>query len=100
VLAGTAAYDLHINMHQTQSTVYGSIIFTPAEGGTKVVWTDGGDAGKNIINRWMSLMTRITLGRGIDKGLIALKAGVEKDNQHSLSTSNNGTYLWKTGQVF
>lgn len=72
------AYDLHINTNQTQSTLYGSIIFAPADGGTKVIWTDKGDSGKNIINRWMSLMIKLMLKKDIDKGLSGLKARAEK----------------------
>lgn len=89
-------YDLHITRHQTQSTLCGSIVFAPENDDTKVIWTDKGDAGESILNRWISLMMRAMLSRDIDAGLMNLKTRVE-NGLGSPSIRDNQAYLWKVG---
>ena len=50
--------------------------YEPVAGGTKVTWTDRGDAGGNPINRWFSKLMGPMMGTTFEKGLADLDAAV------------------------
>lgn len=72
-------YELFIDMGRFQSTLNGQMSFETVGDQTKVVWTDTGDSGNNLIKRWMSLGMNSMLGKDLDKGLAKLKELVEKE---------------------
>ncbi|MFA5959516.1 MAG: SRPBCC family protein [Tatlockia sp.] len=72
------AYDLFINMGQSQSRLHGEIAFHPQGEETRLTWTDQGNSGKHFGKRWMSLLIKTMLGKDMDKGLADLKNQVEK----------------------
>jgi len=69
-------YDLFINMG-FESTLQGSIGFEKDGDMTKVTWTDKGDAGNNIIMKWMALFMGSTMKGELESGLAKLKGLVE-----------------------
>ena len=75
------AYDLFIDMGQSQSTLHGTIHFTPEGGDTKVTWTDKGDAGTNFVKRWLSLVIKFMIGKEFNTGLADLKVLVEQSKK-------------------
>jgi carbon monoxide dehydrogenase subunit G len=54
----------------------GEFAFEPAEGGTKVTWSDRGDVGGNPIHRWFALFSDSLMGETFDKGLADLETAV------------------------
>jgi hypothetical protein len=71
------AYDLHIDMNGSESTLRGNIAFSSEGDDTKVTWSDEGDAGKSFTKRWMALLFKPMLGRQLNAGLNNLKAVAE-----------------------
>jgi hypothetical protein len=68
-------YDLRL-MHDS-FRLKGSLICSPAEGGTKVTWTDDVEYGASPYRRYMGLMVKKPIGDAFDKGLAALKTKAE-----------------------
>jgi DNA gyrase inhibitor GyrI len=53
--------------------------FSPADGGTKVVWSFDSDAGMNPISRYFGLLVDSMVGKDYETGLANLKALAESD---------------------
>ncbi len=71
-------YTLFIDMGRFQSTIQGSI---KLEGGgtyTKLTWSDHGDAGENLLKKWMNMIMDPMLGRQLETSLVRLKTLIEK----------------------
>ena len=61
-----------------QYKMHGVIVFTPVDGGTRVMWSNEGDWGKHhLMFRYMGLMMNKMMGKVLDKGLQNLKTKVE-----------------------
>ncbi len=52
--------------------------YEPADGGTRVSWTDRGDMGGNVIFRWFGIAMDTMLGPKFEQGLATLKQQVEQ----------------------
>jgi carbon monoxide dehydrogenase subunit G len=50
--------------------------YEPVSGGTRVTWTDRGDAGGNPLNRWFSKLMEPMMGPTFERGLADLDAVV------------------------
>lgn len=70
-------YELFIDMNGMQSTMKGVMVFKEQSGDVEVLWTDHGDAGSNLMKRWMSLLIGKMLGEEMESGLNKLKEVVE-----------------------
>ncbi|HXW60180.1 MAG TPA: SRPBCC family protein [Myxococcota bacterium] len=70
-------YELFIDMNNSQSTINGAMNFSREDDMLKVSWTDDGDAGNNLVKRWMSLFVKQMLSKEMKAGLEKLKALVE-----------------------
>ena len=53
--------------------------FTPADGGTKVVWSFDSDAGMNPVARYFGLLVDSMVGKDYETGLASLKTLAESD---------------------
>lgn len=54
----------------------GWVLYEPADGGTRLTWTDSGDVGSNPLMRWMTLFMDGMLGPELDKTMAALEREV------------------------
>jgi hypothetical protein len=74
-------YELFIDMGSMQSSLQGEIAYQPSNGALKVIWTDRGDTGNNLIKRWMSLFIKKMLADDMRQGLKKLKEITESRNR-------------------
>lgn len=65
-------YNLFIDMNGHQNSLLGQMAFQAAQNGTLVTWTDKGDAGGQIIRKWMALMMGVMVKRSMKQGLSQL----------------------------
>jgi hypothetical protein len=73
--ASGVVYDLNL-MHDSYR-LSGSLICEPAQGGTKVTWTDDIPYGANPYRRYLGLVVEKPLTTAFEQGLAALKTKVE-----------------------
>lgn len=57
--------------------IHGILSFDPAVGGTRVTWTDSGEAGDNPANRYLATFMDRMMGATFEKSLATLKQKVE-----------------------
>ena len=72
------AYKLFIDMGRFQSNIDGTIQLEPGGTYTKVTWSDHGDAGGNLVKKWMNMIIDPLLGKQLETSLAHLKMLVEK----------------------
>lgn len=70
-------YELFLDMNGNQSTMHGEIAYVETEAGLEITWTDKGDAGNNLVKRWMTLFIKSMLSDDFKTGLSKLKTIVE-----------------------
>jgi len=66
-----------LKMENSKFTIIGNIAFEPAGTGTKVTWTDQGDAGSNIFFKYMGLMMDKMMGNAFERSLEKLRARLD-----------------------
>ncbi len=71
-------YTLFIDMGHFQSTIMGKIQLERTGISTKVTWSDHGDAGDNLVKKWMNMIIDPMLGKQLETSLAHLKALIEK----------------------
>jgi hypothetical protein len=67
------SYELFIDMHDSKSTIDGSILYSEANDALNVVWTDKGDSGNDLLKRWFTLGIKYMLSNEMKSGLAKLK---------------------------
>ena len=73
---GGVKYDLSFDHGKYNSK--GALTFTAEGKGTKVIWSDDGDVGRNPIGRYFSLMFDKLMGPDFEEGLNNLKKKAEE----------------------
>jgi hypothetical protein len=73
----TTGVTFELKMENSKFTIVGNIAFEPAPTGTKVTWTDKGDAGNNIFFKYMGLMMDKMMGNTFERSLEKLKARLD-----------------------
>lgn len=68
-------YLLKINNNQFKLT--GVIAMQPEGNATKVTWTDSGDVGNNLLNRYFVLLIKWSVGKSFESSLAKLKLKAE-----------------------
>ncbi len=71
------SYTLFMDITDVQTTIHGTMTFTPTEDNTLVTWTDHGHSDKHFTKRWLSLLIKPLLGDEFETGLAKLKAMAE-----------------------
>jgi hypothetical protein len=66
-----------LKMDNTKFELIGNISFEPTVNGTKVIWTDSGNAGNNIFFKYMAKMMDKMMGTTFDRSLAKLKARLD-----------------------
>jgi hypothetical protein len=66
-----------LKMENSKFTIVGNIAFEPIGNGTKVTWTDKGDAGNNIFYKYMGTMMDKMMGDTFDRSLEKLKTRLD-----------------------
>jgi hypothetical protein len=70
--------DYKLGFPDFSMTATGSIVLTPAQGGTDVTWVHGGDTGSNPLKHYLAVFMDRMVGRDFEEGLTNLKAVAEK----------------------
>jgi hypothetical protein len=71
-------FTLFIDMGHFQTTIEGKIQLEREGTHTKVTWSDHGDAGENLVKKWMSMIMDPLLGKQLETGLAHLRTLVEQ----------------------
>lgn len=71
-----------LQMTQNSFSLNGKITFEPTATGTKVTWTDFGDAGNNLMFRYMATLMDKMMGATFEKSLFVLKQKSESVTPH------------------
>ena len=70
--------DYKLAFPEFNMTSTGSLVLTPADGGTDVAWIHGGDTGTNPLKHYFAVFMDRMVGRDFEQGLANLKAVAEK----------------------